>query len=251
MILLFTDYGLAGPYVGQLHAVLAAAAPGVPVIDLQHDAPAFSPQAAGLLLAALARDLPAGCTVVAVVDPGVGSARRALLLEAGGRRYLGPDNGLLAPLAASDPEARAWSIEWRPERLSASFHGRDLFAPAAARLLRDEALPRGPLPPADLVGAGAPAALAAVIYLDGFGNAWTGLPAASLPPGTQLRAGGRQLRRARSFSDVEKGEAFWYENAAGLAEIAVNQGSAEALLGLSPGDRVEVRLSDGKQEETP
>lgn len=251
MILLFTDYGLAGPYVGQLHAVLAAAAPGVPVIDLQHDAPTFSPQAAGLLLAALSRDLPADCTVVAVVDPGVGSARRALLLEAGGRRYLGPDNGLLAPLATSDPQARAWSLDWRPARLSASFHGRDLFAPAAARLLRGETLRHSPLPTTELVGAGAPAALSEVIYLDGFGNAWSGLPASSLPKGTALLAGGRLLRRARTFSDVEKCEAFWYENAAGLAEIAVNQGSAAALLGLSPGDRVLVRPSDGKQEETP
>lgn len=251
MILVFTDYGLAGPYVGQLHAVLAAAAPGVAVVDLQHDAPAFSPRAAGLLLAALSRDLPADCIVVAVVDPGVGSDRRALLLEAGGRRFIGPDNGLLAPLAAADPQARAWSIDWRPARLSASFHGRDLFAPAAARLLRGEALPRSPLPAAELAGAGAPPALAAVIYLDGFGNAWTGLPAASLGSGSLLLAGGRLLRRARTFSDVEKGEAFWYENAAGLAEIAVNQGSAGALLGLSPGDTVEVLPADRNQEQPP
>lgn len=249
MILLFTDFGLAGPYVGQLRALLADAAPGVPVVDLQHDAPAFAPRAAGQLLAALSRDLPAGCILVAVVDPGVGSARRALLLEAGGRRFLGPDNGLLAPLAATDPQARAWSLAWRPERLSASFHGRDLFAPAAARLVRGEALPLSPLATTALVGAAEAGPLAEIIYLDGFGNAWTGLPVAALPAGAGLAVRGRFLPRARTFAEVEPGGAFWYENSSGLAEIAVNQGSAAARLDLCLGTAIEVRPAGSHEKE--
>lgn len=244
MILLFTDFGWTGPYVGQMHMVLASSAAGVPAVDLQHDAPAFAPKAAGYLLAALARDLPPGCIVVAVVDPGVGSRRRPLLLEAAGRQYLGPDNGLLAPLAARDPYAQAWVIEWQPPRLSASFHGRDLFAPAAARLAKGLPLEKAPVPVPELVGAAAPPELAEIIYIDGYGNAWTGLPAQALRPGTSLVVGSRVLEQARTFSDVEKGEAFWYENSAGLAEIAVNQGSAATDLGLEIGTPLDVRPSE-------
>src|SRR5512143_1221602 len=134
MILLFTDFGWTGPYVGQMKAVLAAAAPGVPVIDLMHDAPAFRPRPAGVLLAALLAEVPAGAVVLAVVDPGVGTARAPLAVSVDGRWLVGPDNGLFAPTLRCDRAAEAWEITWRPARLSASFHGRDLFAPIAASI---------------------------------------------------------------------------------------------------------------------
>lgn len=232
MIHLYTDFGLAGPYVGQMHAVLAAAAPAVPRIDLMHDAPRFSPTAAGCLLAAICRDLPGGGVVLAVVDPGVGSARRALVLRADGRWLVGPDNGLLA-FAARRDGAAAWEVTWRPERLSASFHGRDLFAPVAAGLAIGEAPPGVAIDPASIDGADRDPAIAAIVYIDGFGNAMTGLA----PPAerdSRLTCGGHVLSRACTFSDVPPGEAFWYENALGLVEIAVNQGNAAARLGLAP-----------------
>jgi len=241
MIVLFTDFGLAGPYVGQMKAVLCQEAPGVPVIDLCHDAPAFDPQGAAYLLAAYAEAVPAGSVLLCVVDPGVGGARRAVIVEAAGRRYVGPDNGLLAIAARRGADARAWRITWQPERLSASFHGRDLFAPVAAMLARGAAPPSEPLAPGELAGADWPDELACVIYLDGFGNAVTGLRAGSLSQAAVLAAGGRMLRRARTFGDVAAGEAFWYENANGLAEIAVNRGSAADLLGLAVGQEIAVR----------
>jgi S-adenosylmethionine hydrolase len=236
MIALFTDFG-RGPYVGQMRAVLARLAPGLPVIDLLADAPAFQPQLAAYLLPAYAGEFPAGTVFCCVVDPGVGGARAALALQADGRWFVGPDNGLLGVVARRAAAAVAYEILWRPERLSDSFHGRDLFAPVAAGLATG-ARPawrrwEAPLLPDDW-----PAELARIVYVDGYGNAMTGLRAASLPAAAWIEAAGRRLPRRRTFSEAPPGAAFWYENANGLAEIAVNQGSAAAALGLRPGDPV-------------
>ena len=240
MIVLFTDFGLEGPYVGQMKAVLQQEAPGVALVDLMADAPAFDAKAAAYLLAAYAPAFPSGSVFLSVVDPGVGGARRPLVVAAGGRWFVGPDNGLLALVARRAEAARAWHITWRPARLSASFHGRDLFAPVAARLARGEDPPGSPCPLADLTGTGWPDDLAQVVYLDRFGNAVTGLRADRLPQDAVLLAGGRRLGRATTFSDVAAGSAFWYENANGLVEIAANQARADRLLGLEVGDPVEL-----------
>ncbi|MFQ5765703.1 MAG: SAM-dependent chlorinase/fluorinase, partial [Rhodospirillales bacterium] len=135
MIVLFTDFGLDGPYLGQVKAVLYRDAPGIPIVDLFANAPAHDPKRAAYLLAAYAPAFPAGTVFLAVVDPGVGGARAAGVLDADGRWYVGPENGLFA-LVQRRVEAppRWWEIRWRPERLSATFHGRDLFAPVAARI---------------------------------------------------------------------------------------------------------------------
>jgi len=238
MIVLFTDFSLHGPYVGQIRAAVLAEAPGMPVIDLMHDAPAYAPRPAAYLLASLAEHLPAGTTFVCVVDPGVGGERRALLLETEGRRFVGPDNGLLSVVARRDPEACWAEILWRPTHLSPSFQGRDLFAPVAARLARGATVATRPL--TDPVGADWPETLAEVIYLDGYGNAFTGLSAAALPSGAKLCFGERCVARARTFSDVPPGTPFWYENAQGLAEIAVNRGSAARILELAVGQPLRV-----------
>jgi S-adenosylmethionine hydrolase len=240
MIVLFTDFGLDGPYVGQMKAVLHGAAPGMPQVDLMADAPAFDAKAAAYLLAAYAPAFPGGSVFLAVVDPGVGGPRLPLVVEAAGRWFVGPDNGILALAARRAGAARAWQVTWRPERLSASFHGRDLFAPVAARLARGEQPPGSPYPLAEIAGTDWPDDLPEVVYLDRFGNAVTGLRAAGLPDEAVLSVAGRRLERARTFSTVAPGTAFWYENANGLAEIAVNQGRADRVLGLKPGDEVEL-----------
>src|SRR6266566_5076911 len=138
MIVLFTDFGLEGPYIGQVSAVLHQAAPGIPVISLFADLPPGQPKPAAYLLAAYALWFPAGTVFLCVVDPGVGSARRALVAEAAGRFYVGPDNGLFEIVLRRAARPLLWEITWRPPALSASFHGRDLFAPVAARLARGE-----------------------------------------------------------------------------------------------------------------
>ena len=131
-IFLYTDFGAADLYAGQMRMVLAQCAPGTPVVDLFHDAPPFNVKANAHLIAALVRRLTDRAVVVAVVDPGVGSARRPLAIEADARWYVGPDNGLLSIIAARADRRRLNAIRWRPPRLPASFHGRDLFAPVAA-----------------------------------------------------------------------------------------------------------------------
>src|SRR5690242_13659881 len=175
MIVLFTDFGLAGPYTGQMTAVLQREAPGVPVISLFADAPAGMPQPSSYLLAAYAAWFPAGTVLLCVVDPGVGGDRRAIIVEAAGRLYVGPDNGLFEIVLRRADSTQCWEVTWRPELLSASFHGRDLFAPVAARMARGEppstvAQPASPTRFADW-----PDDLAEIVYIDHYGNAMTGM----------------------------------------------------------------------------
>ena len=240
MIVLFTDFGLTGPYTGQMKAVLAGHAPAVPVIDLFADAPAFQPYLSAYLLGAYCGAVPQGGVLLGVVDPGVGTDRLPLVVRADGRWYVGPDNGLFELVMRRAADVEAWTIDWRPDRLSASFHGRDLFAPVAARLALGE--PCGERRcrwTASAVRAGRTIS-ARVVYLDVYGNAMTGLRAAALGDAVELVAAGRRVKRARTFGDVPVGEAIWYENSNGLAEIAVNQGRADSVLGLKVGDEVEV-----------
>jgi S-adenosyl-L-methionine hydrolase (adenosine-forming) len=239
MIVLFTDFGPGGPYVGQMHAVLAQQAPGTAVIDLFHDLPSHDIRAAAYLLPAYTQGFPPGTVHVCVVDPGVGSARRALIVQADHRWYVGPDNGLFQVLARRARELECHEILWRPKPLSASFHGRDLFAPVAAQLAR------GLMPacaPATLTPplSDWPEDLPQVLYIDHFGNAITGLRADRLDRGARLQIGNTTLAGARTYSERGVGEGFWYANANGLVEIAVNQGRASAQYMIAVGDDVRV-----------
>lgn len=233
MLVLMTDFGPTGPYMGQMQAVLYREAPGVPVVTLFNDAPRCNPRASAYLLAAYATEFPSGTVFVAVVDPGVGTAtRRPIMLQADGRWFVGPDNGLFELVRRRAAACRCWEITWQPSCLSTSFHGRDLFAPVAARLARGE------MPSAESVECSRndwPDELAEVIYVDHFGNAMTGLRAAAVSPGSLIAVAGQQLHHARTFGAVIPGAAFWYENANGLVELAVNQGSAAQQLGLTIG----------------
>ena len=240
MIVLFTDFGLAGPYTGQVNAVLAETAPGVPVIQLFADAPAGRPRPAAYLLAAYAAWFPARTVLLCVVDPGVGSARRGLIVEAAGRLYVGPDNGLFELVLRRAASPRAWEISWRPPALSASFHGRDLFAPVAGRLARGEP-PSALASPATASGhPDWPDDLAEIVYIDHYGNALTGLRGESLPLGARLAAGSHRIGHADTFSSVPSGAAFWYVNSNGLVEIAVNAGRADRALDLAIGSEIKI-----------
>jgi S-adenosyl-L-methionine hydrolase (adenosine-forming) len=240
MIALFTDFGLAGPYTGQVKAVLQREAPNLPVIDLFADAPMRNPKAAAYLLAAYGVWFPAGTVLLAVVDPGVGGERAALIVEADGRFYVGPENGLFELVCRRAQKVQLREITWRPPLLSASFHGRDLFAPVAAMLARGEMPPSQSRPAAFGRYPDWPDDLAEIVYIDHYGNAMTGLRAASLPAAATLLAGGRPIPRAHTFASVAAGTPLWYENSNGLAEIAVNLGRADEALGLRIGSAVAV-----------
>ncbi len=239
-IVLYSDFGAGDLYVGQVKGVLAERAPRVRVFDALHDAPAFCIETNAHLLAALAPRYPRGSVFLAIVDPGVGGSRGAIVVGANGRTFVGPDNGLLAVLWGRASRPRCRSIRWRPAQLGNSFHGRDLFAPVAAALAAGR-VPRGWLVPQAapeiLLGAGE---LARVVYVDHYGNAVTGLRAAAMPPEASLRAGSRLLPHARTFGEVRPGEPFWYENSLGLVEIAANRASAARLLRLRVGSPVAV-----------
>lgn len=237
-ILLFTDFGAADPYVGQVEAMLDRHAPGVRVIDLLHGAPPFDVRASAHLLAALAQGLPRGHVFLGVVDPGVGSDRGAVVLRADGRWYVGPDNGLFSVIAARAPSRSVWRITGRPTGIPASFHGRDLFAPIAAAVATGDFPNEDVEPVADLAVHFGGEDLAEVIYVDHYGNCFTGLRARGLPDANRLVVHDRELPHARVFADAEPGTAFWYENSSGLVEVAVNRGSAASALGLAVGTPV-------------
>lgn len=238
MIFLFTDFGQGGLYVGQVRIALHQRASKVPVLDLLHDAPAFSVKAGAHLLAAFAGRIPEGSVTLAVVDPGVGGLRDPVAVVADGRWYVGPDNGLISVVAARAAKVEVFSIGWRPEDLSVSFHGRDLFAPVAGMIASGGRKAAKLKKKAQLAVKFGAEDLTEVIYVDHYGNLVTGLRAGAVPRERAFVVNGRQIPYARVFSRVTAGEVFWYENSLGLVEIAANSASAQQKLGSAQGDRL-------------
>ncbi len=240
LLALFSDFGVGGPYVGQVLAAWATQAPGVPGVDLFSAAPPFDVEAGAHLLHAYTRHLPRGGVVEAVVDPGVGGSRGVLAVEADGLWFCGPDNGLLSVVASRAATVRVWRVDWRPPILSATFHGRDLFAPLAAHLARfgEPPSPCARLPRVEAYGVADSAER--VILVDPYGNLVTGIAAAKVGRDAGLDIGGCRLNFARRFGDCPSGEAFWYENANGLVEVAVNLGNAAERFSARVGTPVRV-----------
>jgi hypothetical protein len=241
-IALVTDFG-PGIYLGQMVGVLSALAPGLPVIDLVHDLPPFRPDLAAYLIPGLVRDMPRGTLYLCVVDPGVGGERAGILAEAGGACFVGPDNGLLSRVVSRAERLRVRRIDWRPSGMSETFHGRDWLAPVAARLARGQATDLVEVRTDSLVGADWPDERPTAVYVDGYGNVLCGMRAMLYPRDGVMRIRGRTLTRARTFCDAQPGQPFWYENALGLVEIAVNQGRADRVLMLAPGDPVSMPIA--------
>jgi S-adenosylmethionine hydrolase len=254
-VALLTDFGLADHYAGVLHAVLEREAPGVQRIDLGHQVPPGDVWAGCYLLRCGWPSLPEDGVVLAVVDPGVGGDRRPVAARIGSRWLVAPDNGLAAAIG---PPAEAVALDWRRMGLpapSATFHGRDLFAPAAARLARgDDPATLGERVSADgLVPCPIPAPQgsggtwhALVVHIDRFGNLITNLAAAAVPQGAVAWYGApRPARRVATYGDAAPGEVVLIEGSSGLLELAVDRGSAAALTGLARGDAVDIMSGDG------
>ena len=258
-ITFLSDYGLADEFVGVVHGVIARVAPGVRVIDLTHGVPRHDTVAGALALERALPFTPPGVHL-AVVDPEVGARRRAVALRTGeeDRLLVGPDNGLLT--AAADRFGGAVeAVEisrspWRLEPVSATFHGRDVFAPVAARLAAGEGLADAgePMEVGDLVALTLPEATVAdgtvtahVLAIDGFGNVLLDVTHAiardAFRLGRPVWAGDRQATFARTFADVGPGELLLYEDPSRRLSLAVNGGDARAVLGLAPGDEVVLR----------
>jgi hypothetical protein len=244
MILLYTDFGSQDFYVGQMKSVLYQWVERTPVVDLFHQVPKFNIQVGAQLLAALVDHLPAfNVVLLAVVDPGVGGIRRPVVMQADGRWYVGPDNGLFSAVALRSGSVRIWEIVWRPAHLSNSFHGRDLFAPIAAMLARGERW-EGAL--REVAGLSVEIGMTdrhQILYIDHYGNAITNIASGSLARDCRLEVAGEVLRYAHVFEAVQEGLLFWYENSIGLIEVACNQGNAATMLQLQPGMDVHVSAS--------
>lgn len=234
MIVLATDFGLEGPYTGQVQAVLQQQAPGIPVISLFADLAPFDIQGAAYLLPPYVQGFVPGTVFLCVVDPGVGGARPGVIVRADGRWYVGPNEGLFAILARRVGQIDCWQLPEAPGA-AASFHARDVFAPVAARLARGSGPVGEPVAVETLLQPDWPDDLFRVLYIDRYGNAITGVRAMAMPDDAVLKTGEYLLPRARTFSGVAAGAPFWYRNSNGLVEIAVNRGSAARELGLRVG----------------
>lgn len=240
MILFFTDFGNEGPYLAQMQAAVRKQGFEGEILSLFADAPVFSSIASAHLLGAYHEDFPQKSVFLCVVDPGVGSDRKAVVIKSCNQWFVGPDNGLFSEVFRKDPKSEIYEISWRPEKLSASFHGRDLFAPIAARIAMDlDPISEFLLPIEKLTFLKPKVSsygLAEVIYIDHYGNGITGLKSASEL--TAVEVSGHRLELSRTFSDVPAGKPLAYTNANGLIEIAVNQGRADHHFDLTIGSAV-------------
>lgn len=268
---LVTDYG-ESHYSGVLRAVVKGIAPHVEIVDIEHAIPSYAVLAGAYVIAVSYRWLPRGSIIVGVVDPGVGGPRKPIAVEAGDYIFVGPDNGLLYPAISMEGFRRGVKLDYgRIARLSSSrflgkingwplsytFHGRDLFGPAAALLslgfdLEDlgEPISEGDLVRLSVhdVKREGDSYVVKIVYIDKFGNVTLSCKPGDLEIGdaseVEVRTGRGSFKIpiGVTFSSVPPGELVIYENSFGYMEIAVNQGNARELLGVRVGDTVTLRV---------
>lgn len=257
LVALFTDFGPSDPYVAQLKGSIKTIAPSAELLDLSHSNAAFDISTASYLLSKSTRTLPPGSIIIAVVDPGVGSGRAGLAVRTqAGRIYLAPDNGILTEVLAREGLADARTLPIATESISSTFHARDLFGPAAARLVNSESF--------DSLGAKAEKILrlprntatvmpnlakGQVLYIDHYGNILTNIPGSEL---AKLKVGqlltvtikGKSLSLPflRTYAEAPADRPFALINSDGEFEIAINQGNAARELGIKVADPVILKL---------
>jgi S-adenosyl-L-methionine hydrolase (adenosine-forming) len=259
-VALLTDFGTADYFVGAMKGVILATAPDTRIIDITHQIPPQDIQAAAFTLLAAYPAFPPASVHVVVVDPGVGSERRPIVVEAGEQIFVGPDNGVFGYVLDREAEARAYRLDdsrFFRHPVSATFHGRDIFAPVAAALAAGAApAEMGPpvahpvrLPPLR-PSRGADGTLqASIIHVDHFGNCITSITRDDWPAGEdsemELRVGGSTIRSVRRFyaeAGAARDEVFAIWGSAGFLEISVDGGSAEERLGIRRGAAVRLRF---------
>jgi S-adenosylmethionine hydrolase len=251
-IVLLTDFGLRDWYVAAMKGVILSRCPTAQLIDLTHDVPPQDVRAGAFILAAAVPWFPPGTGFVAVVDPGVGSARAVVAAQADGRWFVGPDNGVLAPSlerAGRRSVVRLANPRYWLHPVSQTFHGRDIMAPVAAYLARGGVLQRlGPPQPRwalldlPVVERHARRLRGTIIHIDRFGNLITNLPAAQCRPGHgRLWYRGRMVPMVSSYAEGRPRQLIALIGSLGYVELAVRERSAAQLLGARRGERVEWR----------
>ena len=244
VITLLTDFGTADGYVGEMKGVLAASVPDCVLVDIAHDVPPHDVEYGRLAVARYWHRFPVGTVHVAIVDPGVGGDRAALAVESEGRMLVGPDNGILSP-ALLHQGAHCVVLPVMGAT-APTFHGRDVFAPAAAQLAQGTPLDALGDPCAEPIIRRTPEATRAedgsthgvVIAVDRFGNMVTNLVTRRA---VSIEIAGRSISLARTYSDVTAGELVAVIGSSGLVEVAVRDGSAAALLRAARGEPVIMR----------
>jgi len=256
-----TDFGLQDHYAGTMKGVVLSRCPSAKLVDISHDIAAFSVYAAAYTIDQAAPYFPASTIHVIVVDPGVGTARKALLLEALGQYFIAPDNGVLSMIAERDGHARARELSnrdlWLPTP-SSTFHGRDVFAPVAGALASHAAKPEAVGPPLTRIEmlpglkperAASGAWQGRVLSVDHFGNAITNFRSYEF---SQLSDGHFEIGIGesgitefhRTFNDAPRGHCFAYFGSSGYVEVGMNQGHAAEHLRARPGDALTLRLHE-------
>lgn len=263
VVAFLTDYGTHDGFVAACHGVIAATTPAARVIDVSHDVPPYDVRHGAAVLRRVAPYFPPA-VYLAVVDPGVGTARNPVVLRAGQSLLVGPDNGLLLPAAdALGGVTEAYALtnpDWRLPAVGATFHGRDVFAPAAARLAAGEPIARAgtPVPVAELVRLPSPPRTVrageldcATTYVDRYGNVQLAATAADLDV-IGARSAGRVTVSSRSvvatavvgrtFGDVGPGDLVVYIDSDGQLALAENTGDAASRFGIRAGDPVRLTV---------
>lgn len=246
IITLLTDFGLSDTYVAETKAALLAVAPTATLIDVTHGVPPGDLDTARYLMSRTWKRFPEGTVHLVVVDPGVGSARLGLAVHFGGQYFVGPDNGVLTSVLGAD--ATVVSLP-EPEGAAPTFHGRDVFAPAAARLA--SGVPIATLGPScerpvrvtsPIPHVEGDAVVGAVVHVDRFGTLVSNVPSAHLEGARAVEVGSRGYAATigRTFADVAPGELVAYAGSDGAVEVAVRDGSAARMTGLTTGARVRV-----------
>jgi len=266
IVTLLTDFGTRDEYVGTMKGVILSIFPDVRIVDLTHDVPSQQIMEASMTLGNCYRHFPAGTVHCVVVDPGVGSDRRPILVTAGGHAFVGPDNGVFSRVYALEEEPvvrEISSAEYTREEISDTFHGRDVFAPAAAHVARgDPPEEIGPVldayveihPPEPDVWTDV--IKGEVIHVDGFGNIITNLQRDLFQRQVRDRPfvveiNGRELTKiSRSYQDAGVGEFLALFGSTGLLEISVRGGTAEKRIGAGKGDTVVVTVGR-RRDQTP
>jgi hypothetical protein len=255
LITLLTDFGTADSYVAEVKGVLLSIAPGVTLVDISHQVPPGDVRAGQYLLSRAWKQFPEGTTHLAVVDPGVGSERRAIAAHSSAHRFVAPDNGLLSFLPKS---ARFVSLP-QLAQAAPTFHGRDVFAPAAAALAMGASLEavgtritdpyHSPLPTPnddgrDVVGE--------VIYIDQFGTLVSNISGPDMKTGARVRIAGKDAGPVRrTFADVASGELVVFIGSGRTIEVAVRDGNAAEKLRVGVGAEVRVetpKVAEGRRQ---
>ena len=240
MIYLFSDFSLNGPYVGQLKSAIYNNNKNSEVIDLMHDAPSFDIKHSALLLNNIKNYLSNNYICCCIVDPGVGGKRNGIVVCRDNNYFIGPDNGLFEYIYRTDESLTLYKIVWKPEYLSETFHGRDIFAPIAAQI------DNGNFTGLDLINSNEVQRFAweddqyEIIYIDHYGNLMTGISASNISKSSVLIFKKFKIEFSNTYENMPEGQICWYINSCELVEIGCKNSNSAVKVSAQIGDYIEL-----------